>query len=74
LERLVGPQTVEVEIVNKSLQVAPWDRGHLKMLPSQVGRITGFAQPKPIFLSWAPPRASAATLAGENIASEERLQ
>ena len=54
LEQLVGRQTLELEIVNKSLEAAPGDRGHLKMLPSQVGRITGFAQPKPIFPSWAP--------------------
>ena len=54
LEQLVGRQTLELEIVNRSLQAASWDRGHLKMLPSQVGRITGFAQSKPIFTSWAP--------------------
>ena len=74
LGQLVGRQTLELEIVNRSLQAASWDRGHLKMLPSQVGRITGFAQSKPIFPSWAPPRASAATLAGENTPWEERLQ
>ena len=68
-----GPEQSHIA-ENKSLQAAPWDRGHLKMLPSQVGRITGFAQPKPIFPSWAPPRAWAATLAGENTPSEERLQ
>jgi hypothetical protein len=54
LEQLVGRQTLELEIENKSLQVAPCDRGHLKMSPTQVGRITRFAQPRPIFLSWAP--------------------
>ena len=54
LEQLVGRQSLELEIANSSLQAAPWDRGHLKMLPSQVGRITGFAQTKPIFPSWAP--------------------
>jgi hypothetical protein len=74
LEQLVGRQTLELEIVNKSLQAARWDRGHLKTLPSQVGRITGFAQPKPIFPSWAPPRAWAATPVSENTPSEERLQ
>jgi hypothetical protein len=74
LEQFVGRQTLELEIVNKSPQVTPWDRERLKMLPGQVGRITGFAQPKPIFPSWASPRASAATLAGENTPSEERLQ
>jgi hypothetical protein len=54
LEQLVGRQTPALEIVNTSLQAALWDRGHLKKLPSQVGRITGFAQAKPIFLRWAP--------------------
>jgi hypothetical protein len=61
-------------VINKSLQAAPCDRGQLKMLPSRAGRITGFAQPKPSFPSRAPPRASAATPAGENTPSEERLQ
>jgi hypothetical protein len=51
LEQLVGRQTLELEIVNKSLLAALWDRGHLKMLPSQIGWITGFAQPKSIFPS-----------------------
>jgi hypothetical protein len=74
LEQLVGRQTLDLEIVNKSLQAVPWDRGHLKMLPSRVGWITGFAQPKTIFPSWAPPRASAATLLGENTPSDKRLQ
>jgi hypothetical protein len=74
LEQLFGRQSLELEIVNKSLQAAPWDRGHLKMLPSQVRRITGFAQRKPIFPSWASPRASAAAPAAENTPSEERLQ
>ena len=63
LEQLVGRQMLELEIVNK-----------MKMLPSQVGRITVFAQPKPIFPSWAPPRASAAAPAVENTPSEQRLQ
>jgi hypothetical protein len=27
---LVGRQTLELEIANKSLQAAPWDRGHLE--------------------------------------------
>jgi hypothetical protein len=34
LEQLVGRQTLELEIVNKSLQAAPCDRGHQKMLPT----------------------------------------
>jgi hypothetical protein len=54
LEQLVGRQTLELEIVNRSLQAAPWDRGHLKMLQSQVGRITGFVQPKPSFPAGRP--------------------
>jgi hypothetical protein len=44
------------------------------MLSSQVGRITVFGQPKPIFRSWASPQASAAAPAVENTPSEERLQ
>ena len=54
LDRLVGRQALELEIANKCLHAARWERGHLKMLPSQVGRITELAQHKPIFPSWAP--------------------
>jgi hypothetical protein len=74
LEPLVGGQRVELELANTSLQAAPWDLGHLKVLRGQVGRITGFAQPEPIFPSWAPPQTSTPTPADQNTPSEQRLQ
>jgi hypothetical protein len=67
LEQLVRRQTRELEIVNKSLQAAPRDCGHLKMLPSQVGGIARFAQPKSMFPKLGAP-------SGENTPSEKGLQ
>ena len=73
LEQLVGRQTLELEIVNKSLQAAPWDRGHLKMLPARSAGSRGLYSLNHLSQLGAP-RASAAILTGENIPWEERLQ